>query len=76
MYYNFRNRINDESFENYPLESDVPQVSVWGGKVQSFSTFSNTILRTFQDGTVIIATHEDPIEASYILENHLNELQE
>jgi hypothetical protein len=66
---------------NYTVLSGVLQGSILGPMLYSIYTADlpitgHTLLATYADDTTILASHENPIEASRILQMSLDQLEE
>jgi hypothetical protein len=64
----------------YPLLSGVPQGSILGPKLYSIYTgdlpeTAQITLATYADDTTILASHENPTEASRMLQMHLDQFK-
>jgi hypothetical protein len=64
----------------YPVLSGVPQGSILGPKLYSIYTAdlpetAQTTLATYADDTTILASHENPTEASRMLQMHLDQFE-
>lgn len=67
--------------ELYPVLSGVPQGSILGPMLYSIYTadlpeMTQTTIATYADDTTILASHENPVEASRKLQMHLNLFEE
>jgi hypothetical protein len=65
----------------YPVLSGVPQGSILGPMLYSIFTADlpetrQTMLATYADDTIILASHENPTEASRLLQTHLDQYAE
>jgi endonuclease/exonuclease/phosphatase family metal-dependent hydrolase len=64
----------------YPVQSGVPQGSILGPVLYSLYTADLplskfTTLATYADDTTILASHKNPVEASRLLQTHLNKYE-
>lgn len=76
----FMVKINNEVTDLYAISSGVPQGSVLGPVLYTLFTAdlpvsNDTYTATFADDTVIMAVHQNPIDASYRLQEHLNKIE-
>ena len=67
--------------DNFPIHSGVPQGSVLAPLLYlifmvDIPTRNDTVIATFADDTVIMASNENPQTASLSLQTHLNQLED
>lgn len=77
----FQIKYQEELSSFHPIKSGVPQGSVLGPVLYLIYTYDlptneNTTTATFADDTAILAVHEDPLQASLNLQEHLNQLEQ
>lgn len=77
----FQVNYNGTLSKMYEIEAGVPQGSVLGPELYKIYTADlpcedNTLTATFADDTAILASHEDPLQASALLQRSLNKVSE
>lgn len=75
----FRVKFEDTYSELYKIEAGVPQGSVLSPILYTLytadiPTHPEVLMATFADDTALLASHEDPVRASEILQENLNNL--
>jgi hypothetical protein len=73
-------KFNTETSANFPVHSGVPQGSVSSPLLYliftaDIPTRHDTVIATFANDTVIMASNENPQTASECLQTHLNQLE-
>lgn len=78
----FQIKLQSELSPLWPIESGVPQGSVLGPTLYILytadfptPTSSQVTIGTFADDTTVLASSQDPVEASHLLQSHLNRIE-
>ena len=77
----FEVKVGDAISKLYPIKAGVPQGSVLGPLLYLLYTAdlpitNDTTTATFADDTAVLALHEDPVTASQLLRENLQQLQQ
>ncbi|KAK2583269.1 hypothetical protein KPH14_009279 [Odynerus spinipes] len=76
----FQVKLQQTTYDLYPINSVVPQGSVLGPPLYTlytsdFPKMNNTLIGTFADDTAILTSDQDSHEASNKLQQHLNDVE-